>query len=96
MRLYDRVVECALPGATLNGGQWIGPEGEVPCSSSGSSGNENLGCRVGSGARLDVYVLNGTYLNEPGDGWYKCCLPTSCSDPSTNIIFARIFSKWRM
>uniref|UniRef100_A0A1X7TY73 Sushi domain-containing protein n=1 Tax=Amphimedon queenslandica TaxID=400682 RepID=A0A1X7TY73_AMPQE len=83
-------LECGLPGATLNGGQWIGPNGAVPCPGS----NSNLFCTVGSGASLSVCIptTNTGYLGAPGDGWYKCCLPTNCSDPNTNIIFANIFS----
>uniref|UniRef100_A0A1X7SYM0 Protein-tyrosine-phosphatase n=1 Tax=Amphimedon queenslandica TaxID=400682 RepID=A0A1X7SYM0_AMPQE len=30
-------------------------------------------------------------LTTTTEGWYKCCLPTNCSDPNTNIIFANIF-----
>uniref|UniRef100_A0A1X7TAG7 Protein-tyrosine-phosphatase n=1 Tax=Amphimedon queenslandica TaxID=400682 RepID=A0A1X7TAG7_AMPQE len=30
-------------------------------------------------------------LSNSEEGWYKCCLPTNCSDPNTNIIFADIF-----
>ena len=86
-------LECALPGATLNGGQWIGPNGEVPCPGS----NSNILCTVGSGTSLSVHISSGhNYLEPPGDGWYKCCLPTNCSDPDTNTIFANIFSKRRL
>ena len=84
-------LECVLPGATPNGGQWIGPNGTVPCD---SGNNANVQCTTGSGARLSVHINpdNG-FLGPDGDGWYKCCLPTDCSDPNTNIIFANIFSK---
>uniref|UniRef100_A0A1X7SZY3 Fibronectin type-III domain-containing protein n=1 Tax=Amphimedon queenslandica TaxID=400682 RepID=A0A1X7SZY3_AMPQE len=84
------LLECGLPGATLNGGQWIGPNGVVPCD---GGNNSNVQCTTESGTSLSVFInpVNG-YLEAPGDGWYKCCLPTDCSDPSTNIIFANIFS----
>ena len=87
-------LECGLPGATLNGGQWIGPNGVVPCD---GGNNANVQCTNGSGASLSVHInpANG-FLQLPGDGWYKCCLPTNCSDPNTNIIFANIFSKRRL
>uniref|UniRef100_A0A1X7THC8 Fibronectin n=1 Tax=Amphimedon queenslandica TaxID=400682 RepID=A0A1X7THC8_AMPQE len=82
-------IECVLPGATLNGGQWIGPNGVVPCN---GGNNSNVQCTVGSVASLSVHINPPSYLGPPGDGWYKCCLPTDCLDPNTNIIFANIFS----
>uniref|UniRef100_A0A1X7SUN0 Sushi domain-containing protein n=1 Tax=Amphimedon queenslandica TaxID=400682 RepID=A0A1X7SUN0_AMPQE len=84
-------LECVLPGATLDGGQWIGPNGEVPCD---GGNNQNVQCTTGSGASLSVHIIdtnNDYILLPPGDGWYKCCLPTACSTPGTNIIFANIF-----
>uniref|UniRef100_A0A1X7T185 Fibronectin type-III domain-containing protein n=1 Tax=Amphimedon queenslandica TaxID=400682 RepID=A0A1X7T185_AMPQE len=83
-------LECGLPGATLNGGQWIGPNGAVPCD---GGNNANVQCTTGPGTNLSVHIptTNTDYLGAPGDGWYKCCLPTNCSDPNTNIIFANIF-----
>ena len=87
-------LQCALPGATLNGGQWIGPNGVVPCD---GGNNQNVQCTTGSGANLSVHINpNNGFLGPPGDGWYMCCLPTGCSDPNTNIIFANIHSKRRL
>ena len=87
-------IECGLPNAILNGGQWIGPNGLVPCD---GGDNQNVQCTTGSGASLSVFI-NQTlgFLLAPGDGWYTCCLPTSCSDPNTNTIFANIFSKRKL
>ena len=86
-------IECVLPGATLNGGQWIGPNGTVPCPGN----NSNVQCTVGSsGANLSVHINYPSFLEQPGDGWYKCCLPTDCSTLDTYIIFANIFSKRRL
>uniref|UniRef100_A0A1X7VP27 Fibronectin type-III domain-containing protein n=1 Tax=Amphimedon queenslandica TaxID=400682 RepID=A0A1X7VP27_AMPQE len=81
-------LECVLPGATLNGGQWIGPNGEVPC---GNGNNQNVQCTTGSAANLSVFINPPSYLGVPGDGQYMCCLPTNCSTPGTNIITATIF-----
>uniref|UniRef100_A0A1X7TRN0 Fibronectin type-III domain-containing protein n=2 Tax=Amphimedon queenslandica TaxID=400682 RepID=A0A1X7TRN0_AMPQE len=83
-------LECVLPDATLNDGQWIGPNGAVPCD---GGSNSNAQCTTGTGpsANLSVFINPPNYLGAPGDGWYKCCLPTNCSDPNTNIIFANIF-----
>ena len=82
-------LKCVLPGSTLDDGQWIGPNGVVPCPGS----NSNLYCNVGLGANLSVHIPHGLNHLRTGDGWYKCCLPTSCSDPNTNMITANIFSK---
>uniref|UniRef100_A0A1X7VM53 Fibronectin type-III domain-containing protein n=1 Tax=Amphimedon queenslandica TaxID=400682 RepID=A0A1X7VM53_AMPQE len=87
-RIRPTPLECGLPGATLNGGQWIGPNGVVPCD---SGNNENVRCTTGSGASLSVFINPPSFLGAPGDGQYMCCLPTSCSTPGTNIITATIF-----
>ena len=92
-------LECVLPDANLNGGQWIGPNGTVPCD---GGNNQNVQCTNGSsGANLSVFINENTglydgYLGPDGDGQYMCCLPTSCSTPGTNIITANIFSKRRL
>uniref|UniRef100_A0A1X7T412 Fibronectin type-III domain-containing protein n=1 Tax=Amphimedon queenslandica TaxID=400682 RepID=A0A1X7T412_AMPQE len=78
-------LECILPNSALNGGQWIGPNVTVPCPGNNSS----LNCTVKSHTILSIHIIN--ILHQSHDGWYKCCLPTDCSDPNTNIIFANIF-----
>ena len=76
-----------LPGSTLNGGEWVAPSGSsVNCST------DPLRCNdVSSPANISLYK-NGDIVSSD-DGWYKCCLPTNCSDPNTNMITANIFSK---
>ena len=88
-------LKCSLPNSTLNGGQWIGPNGIVPCDSGKNSNVECTNTSSGSDASLSVYIHNqdNVHLELAGDGWYKCCLPTSCSDSNTNTITANIFSK---
>ena len=90
-------LECVLPDANLNGGQWIGPNGTVPCD---NGNNANVQCTTGSlgATSLSIHITdtNNDYLLPPGDGQYMCCLPTSCSTPGTNIITATIFSKRRL
>ena len=80
-------IQCVLPGSTLNGGEWVAPSGSsVNCSTN------PLRCNVvSSPANISLYIHGG--IPSSDDGWYKCCLPTNCSDPNTNIIFANIFSK---
>ncbi|XP_019852555.1 PREDICTED: uncharacterized protein LOC109582326 [Amphimedon queenslandica] len=87
-RIRPTPLECGLPGATLNGGQWIGPNGVVPCD---GGNNANVECTTGSGASLSVNINPPSFLEATGDGWYKCCLPNDCSNPNTNSIFANIF-----
>ncbi|XP_019854458.1 PREDICTED: uncharacterized protein LOC109583510 [Amphimedon queenslandica] len=83
-------LKCTLPGFTLNGGEWVTPNGSsIYCST------DPLRCDVVSApnATISLYIPTGQDISPSDDGWYKCCLPTSCSDTSTNIIFANIF-RW--
>ena len=93
---YDRNINgvnnsimCVLPGSTLNDGEWVTPSGSsVNCSTN------PLRCNVTSSpANISLYIPTKQNIPPTDDGWYKCCLPTSCSDPNTNITFANIFSK---
>ena len=83
----SKSIQCVLPGSTLNGGEWVAPSGSsVDCSTN------PLHCNVmSSPANISVYAR--LPISPSDDGWYKCCLPTSCSDPNTNMITANIFSK---
>ncbi len=55
-------------------------------------------------ANITLYLLNDDYfkptaglfngnLNENIETEYKCCLPTSCSDPNTNIMTINVFGE---
>ena len=93
-RLKGSRLNCRINLATLSGGEWIGPAGKLPCPGKTS----NLHCSYYSGfapIRISLYIsiYSGAALYQSGDGWYKCCLPTACSDPNTNIIFVNVFSK---
>ena len=82
-------IVCLLPNSTLDGGEWIAPSGSpVDCSTSPVFCNT-----VSSPANISLYKSENQALLASDDGWYKCCLPTSCSDPNTNMITANIFSK---
>uniref|UniRef100_A0A1X7U7N8 Fibronectin type-III domain-containing protein n=1 Tax=Amphimedon queenslandica TaxID=400682 RepID=A0A1X7U7N8_AMPQE len=84
-------ISCVLPGTSLTTGQWVrvaDPDDPVDCNS--NSDSDPFRCtNVTSPANLNLYLAQG--LSADQDGWYKCCLPTDCSDPTTNIIFANIF-----
>uniref|UniRef100_A0A1X7TNB3 Fibronectin type-III domain-containing protein n=1 Tax=Amphimedon queenslandica TaxID=400682 RepID=A0A1X7TNB3_AMPQE len=84
-------ISCVLPDASLTTGQWVkfaDPDYPVDCNS--NSGSDPFRCtNVTSPAALNLYLAQG--LPAAQEGWYKCCLPTDCSNPNTNIIFANIF-----
>ena len=89
-------ISCVLPGTSLTTGQWVrvaDPDDPVDCNSNNDS--DPFRCTsVTSPATLSLYLGQGLPADQ--EGWYKCCLPTDCSDPNTNIIFANIFSKRRL
>ena len=80
-------LQCVLPNSTLSGGEWSRSDGRtVDCNST-----NGLHCIItDTPANLSLYRPNG---NGAGDDLHKCCLPTNCSDPTTNIITAYIFGK---
>uniref|UniRef100_A0A1X7SSS6 Fibronectin type-III domain-containing protein n=1 Tax=Amphimedon queenslandica TaxID=400682 RepID=A0A1X7SSS6_AMPQE len=84
-------ISCVLPGTSLTTGQWVraaDPDDPVDCNS--NSDSDPFRCtNVTSPATLNLYLAQGLPVVQ--EGWYKCCLPTDCSDPNTNIIFANIF-----
>ena len=86
-------LQCVLPNSTLSGGEWTRSNGgPVDCDQSDNS--DPLRCiTTDTDANLDLYRPKGQSFNEQDDQLYKCCLPTNCSDPTTNIITAHIFSK---
>ena len=86
-----------LPGSSLTTGQWVrvaDPDDPVNCNS--NSGSDPFRCTnvTSPAATINLYLAQG--LSNYQEGWYKCCLPTGCSNPNTNIIFANIFSKRRL
>ena len=89
-------ISCVLPGTSLTTGQWVrvaDPDDPVDCNS--NNANDPFRCTsVTSPATLNLYLAQE--LSTAQEGWYKCCLPTDCSDPNTDIIFANIFSKRRL
>ena len=84
-------LKCALPNTTSSGGDWVDPNGNpLPCN------------KTTSPASISLYRPNGSITfteTFPNNNFYKCCLPTSCSDssncsdPTTNIITVNIFNK---
>ena len=84
----ENSVTCVLPNSTLDDGEWV----DAPDGSLVNCNTDPLHCDAGSSpANISLYIEGG--ISPSDDGWYKCCLPTSCSDPNTNMITANIFSK---
>ena len=85
-----------LPGTSLTTGQWVrvaDPNDHVDCDSNSAS-DPFLCTSVTLPATLNLYLAQG--LSAAQEGWYKCCLPTDCSDHNTSIITANIFSKRKL
>ena len=87
-------LKCALPNTTLTDGQLVDPKGNpLTCH------NTALHCdKTTNPASISLYRTNGGIIFNEFDGndnnnTFKCCLPSSCSDPTTNIITVNIFSK---
>uniref|UniRef100_A0A1X7SP94 Fibronectin type-III domain-containing protein n=1 Tax=Amphimedon queenslandica TaxID=400682 RepID=A0A1X7SP94_AMPQE len=84
-------ISCVLPGTSLTTGQWVrvaDPDDPVDCNNNSAS-NPFRCTNVTSPATLSLYLAQS--LPAAQEGWYKCCLPTDCSDHSTKIIFANVF-----
>uniref|UniRef100_A0A1X7SSP4 Ig-like domain-containing protein n=1 Tax=Amphimedon queenslandica TaxID=400682 RepID=A0A1X7SSP4_AMPQE len=90
-------ISCVLPGTSLTTGQWVrvaDPDDPVDCNSNSATDPFRCTSITSPNATLSLYLAQGLPADQ--EGWYKCCLPTDCSDPNTNIIFANIFSKRRL
>uniref|UniRef100_A0A1X7T1A2 Fibronectin type-III domain-containing protein n=1 Tax=Amphimedon queenslandica TaxID=400682 RepID=A0A1X7T1A2_AMPQE len=88
----NEAISCVLPGTSLTTGQWVrvaDPDDPVDCNSNNASDPFYCTNVTSPNATLNLYLA----WSLPGaqEGWYKCCLPTDCSDPNTYIIFANIF-----
>ena len=95
-------LQCVLPNSTLSGGEWVYPNGQpVNCNSNNDS--DPLHCTISNNpTSITVYRPSGNQQfyevsisgsQSIGGDMFKCCLPSSCSDPTTNIITVHIFSK---
>uniref|UniRef100_A0A1X7SIN0 Uncharacterized protein n=1 Tax=Amphimedon queenslandica TaxID=400682 RepID=A0A1X7SIN0_AMPQE len=93
----NEAISCVLPGTSLTTGQWVrvaDPDDPVDCNSNSASDPFRCTSVTSPDATINLYLAQGLPVAQ--EGWYKCCLPTNCSTPGTNIIFANIFSKRRL
>ena len=99
---YISHLQCVLPDSTLSEGEWVNPNGQ-PVNCNSNSDSDPLRCIFSNNpANITVYRLIGTQnfyevsisgSQSIGGDMLKCCLPSNCSDPTTNIITVHIFSK---
>ena len=85
-----------LPGTSLDTGQWVrvaDPDDPVDCNSNSASDPFRCTSVTSPNATINLYLAWSLY--EAQEGWYKCCLPTDCSN-ANDTIFANIFSKRRL
>ena len=77
-----------LPKSTLSEGEWVYPNGQhVNCNN--STNNNHLRCiKSNIPSNITGYRPDGDnfYESDFGGNKFKCCLPSNCSDPTTNII----------
>ena len=93
---------CVLSNSTLSGGEWVYPNGQ-PVNCNSNSDSDPLHCTISNNpASITIYRPSGAQnfyevsisgSQSIGGDFFKCCLPSSCSDPTTNIITVHIFSK---
>ena len=89
-------ISCVLPGTNLTTGQWVrvaDPDDPVDCNN--NSASDPFGCTSVNSPNMTLNLYRVQSLSAAQEGWYKCCLPTDCSDTNTNIIFVNVFSKRR-
>ena len=84
---------CSYPNSSITTGEWLAPDGSLICNRQNE--NDNFRCDVDSsndGSSISLWLRKNKH-NGFLDGIYSCCLPSNCSDPSTSIITANIFSE---
>ena len=88
-------LQCVLPNYVLSGGEWVYPNGQ-PVNCNNNNNNDPLHCiESNNTANITVYRPGEHHFpySQTDGNEFKCCLPSSCSDPTTNIITVHIFSK---
>ena len=89
-------ISCVLPGTSLTTGQWVRvADSDDPVDCDSNNANDPFRCTSATSPNATLNLYLGQGLPADQEGWYKCCLPTDCSN-AYNIIFANIFSKRRL
>ena len=91
----DSELNCILPNTDLISGEWFQVKRNTSINCNTSSETDPFLCTNATSpdATLSLYLPDDATFSTNNEGLYKCCLPTDCSDPNTNTIFANILSK---
>ena len=94
-------LHCVLPDETLDDGEWLRPDGQ-PVNCNDVTNPDPFLCTntiSPNNANITLYLTNDDYFaplkagNSGIESQYKCCLPTNCSDPNTNIMIINVFGE---
>ena len=97
----DNHLHCVLPGETLDDGEWLRPDGQ-PVNCNDVTDPDPFLCFTNItslNANITLYLSDDDYFapliagNKGIELQYKCCLPTNCSDPNTNIMIINVFGE---
>ena len=93
----DNHLHCVLPNETLDGGEWLRPDGQ-PVNCNDVTNLDPFLCTntISPNATITLYLSDDDYFkaaNKDVELQYKCCLPTNCSDPNTNIMIINVFGE---
>ena len=98
----DNYLHCVLPGETLDEGEWLRPDGQpVNCNDDAKSDPFLCNKTISPNANITLYLNDDDDFSPLAGGndkhnvelQYKCCLPTNCSDPNTNIMIINVFGE---
>ena len=98
----DNHLHCVLPDVILDDGEWLRPDGEpVNCNDHAKSDPFLCTNTFSPNANITLYLNNDDDFAPLAGGndennvelQYKCCLPTNCSDPNTNIMIINVFGE---
>ena len=85
----DNQIFCEHSSEALNDGGWILPSGD-PCTSTTSP----MQCtNVATDGPTNIILQRVADFTTDVELVYKCCLPNDCSDSSTDVIIANIYSE---
>ena len=100
----DNYLHCVLPNETLDDGEWLRPDGQ-PVNCTDVTDPDPFLCITNitspNNANITLYLTDDDYFSPLAGGndkhnvelQYKCCLPTNCSDPNTNIMIINVFGE---